>query len=265
MHKFPNSHLIRALIIDMDGVLWRGSQPIGDLPYLFKQFKRHDLQAILATNNPTLTADQYVEKLRNFGAIIEKRQVITSAQATAQYLGKQHPQGGPVYVIGEEGLLHTLAENGFFSDEDRALAVVVSLDRDLDYEKLRRASLLIRSGVPFIATNTDCTLPSPEGFVPGAGSIVAAIQAATDTPPIVIGKPQPDMYRAALDRLEVTPGETLVIGDRLETDIAGGQALGCYTALVLSGATTEEAARSWKPAPDIVVSDLTSLLDCFKN
>jgi 4-nitrophenyl phosphatase len=120
--------------------------------------------------------------------------------------------------------------------------------------------MLIREGFPFLATNPDPTLPSPEGLIPGAGSILAALEAATGVKPVVIGKPQPEMYRLAIERMGSSVQETLVVGDRLETDIAGGQALGCPTAVVLTGASSEEEAWAWEPPPDIIASDLTNLV-----
>ena len=138
------------------------------------------------------------------------------------------------------------------------------MDRQLTYDKLRMATLLIRAGAPFLATNYDVTFPTPEGLVPGAGAIVAAVETATSTKALVIGKPSPAMYQAAIERLGTTPTETLVVGDRLETDIAGGQALHCPTALVLSGVTNPEAARLWQPQPDVTVEDLTSLVNLWK-
>jgi len=133
----------------------------------------------------------------------------------------------------------------------------------LTYEKLLRATLLIRSGAPFIVTNPDSTLPIPGGFAPGAGSIAAALQTATDQHPVVIGKPQPEMYRIALDRMGVSPDETIVVGDRLETDIAGGQTLGCITGVVLSGVATIESAKSWKQTPDYIEKDRRSLVEAL--
>ena len=256
-------HTAKAMIIDMDGVLWRGPEPIGDLAAVFKRIEQKGLKAILATNNPTITIEQYLDKLLDFGVPLNPEQVITSAIATAQYLTDRFPQRGPVYIIGEEGVRYALAEQNFFSAVDNALAVIVSLDRELTYEKLLRATLLIRSGVPFIVTNPDSTLPIPGGFAPGAGSIASAIQTATDQNPVVIGKPQPEMYRMALDRMGVSPDETIVVGDRLETDIAGGQTLGCITGVVLSGVATIESVISWKQMPDYIENDLRSLVEAL--
>jgi len=252
---------IKALIIDMDGVIWRGEEPIGDLPFIFSEFDRRGVKIILATNNATLSVDQYLKKLSRFGVRLESWQIINSPLAVAIYLHKQFPQGGPVFNVGEEGLVNTLLEFGFYQADRDILAVIVGLDRGLTYDKLKQAALLIRSGKPFIATNPDRTLPTPQGFVPGAGSILAALEAATDVKPVVIGKPSPEMYRVALERLGITPNEVLVVGDRLETDIAGAQALGCYTALVLTGVSSIEDAARWNPQPDLIVDELSSVLE----
>jgi 4-nitrophenyl phosphatase len=252
---------IEGLIIDMDGVLWRGEQSIVDLPHVFAEIDRRGLIYILATNNATRSVEQYTEKLKNFGVEVPVQWVINSAQATAQYLHQRYPQGGPVYMIGESGLAQALKESDFVHSVDEPVAVVVGLDREFTYEKLRLAAAFIRQGKPFIATNPDPTLPSPEGALPGTGAILAALEAATDVPATIIGKPQPEMYRVALERMSLSPRETLVIGDRLKTDIAGGQALGCPTALVLSGASSEAEARNWSPAPDFIEDNLVSLLN----
>jgi 4-nitrophenyl phosphatase len=251
---------IRALIIDMDGVLWRGNDPIGDLPSIFNQFNDRGWKIVLATNNATRTIEQYVQRMQSFGVELQPWQIVNSAVTAAHYLYLRYPQGGPVYVIGEQGLIQALAEHDFYSSEENALAVVVGMDRGLTYEKLRRATLFIREGVPFIATNPDRTFPTPEGLIPGAGSILAALEAASYVQPIITGKPAPEMYLIAMERLGTTTKETLVIGDRPETDIAGAQALGCRTALVLSGVVTLEEAHMWQPEPDIIIPDLASIL-----
>jgi 4-nitrophenyl phosphatase len=250
---------LKGAILDMDGVLWRGAQPLGNLPAIFTTMKTKGLRVILATNNATATAEQYLAKMQDFGVALEAWQVINSSQAAAHYLSRRLETGTPVYVIGEEGLGSALTEAGFVIRPDGAKAVIVGMDRKLTYDKLRIATLLIRSGVPFIATNPDRTFPVPEGLVPGAGSIVAAVETATDVKPKVVGKPEPEMYLAALERLGTPLEETLVVGDRLETDIAGAQAIGCPTALVLSGVTSEEQAHLWSPPPDWILPDLTTL------
>jgi 4-nitrophenyl phosphatase len=252
--------LFKALILDMDGVLWRGEQPIGDLPVTFAEIKRRGLKVAMATNNSTLDADQYVEKLAGFGVQVERWQIINSSEATAIYLKHRFPNGGPVFAIGEDGLFNSLKKYGFYPGEENVLAVIVGMDRQLTYSKLNQANKLIRSGAAFIGTNADRTFPTPGGLAPGAGAILSALETASYVKPFVVGKPAPEMYRVALERLGTTPEQTLVVGDRLETDIAGAQELGCPTGLVLSGVTTQQQAWAWQPAPDLIAVDLTDLL-----
>jgi 4-nitrophenyl phosphatase len=257
---------IKALILDMDGVLWRENTPIGDLPAIFARMRERGLKVALATNNATRTVDEYLQKLDGFGVMLEPWQIITSSLATADTLAKKFPGGGAVFVVGENGIQRTLEERGFRpiidpQDETRVVAVVTGMDRSVSYQKLRRATLHIRAGVPFYGTNPDRTFPTPQGLAPGAGSILAAIEAATDVKPIIIGKPQPAMMDMALEKLGTKPEESLVVGDRLETDIAAGQASGCKTALVLSGVSTREQAEAFRPATDFIVKDLSSLIE----
>jgi 4-nitrophenyl phosphatase len=252
---------VRGLILDMDGVLWKDKTAIGDLPRIFAEIRRRGWKVILATNNATLSADQYVQKLAGFGVSMERRYIVNSAQATAYYLHQRFPEGGAVFIIGESGLEAELAAQGFFVSEHQPVAVVVGLDRAITYEKLLKASLLVRSGTPFIATNPDMTYPTPAGLAPGAGTFVVAVQAASGQPPVIIGKPEPEMYRQAMERMDLEPLETLVVGDRLDTDISGAQRIGCPTALVLSGVSTQSEATEWNPPPDCIAVDLSSLLE----
>jgi 4-nitrophenyl phosphatase len=252
---------IRALILDMDGVLWRQTTPIGDLPSIFKKIENAGLKVALATNNATFSIAEYLEKLAGFGVYLHEDQIINSSQAALHYLSDQYPAGGRLYIVGEKGLVDTLAKGNFSQAETDVLAVVVGMDRQLTWEKLSKATLLIRAGAGFIGTNADRTFPVPEGLIPGVGAVLGALEIASGQKPIVLGKPAPEIYRIALKRLGLGPEQALVVGDRLETDIQGAQRLGCKTALVLSGVTSFQAAQAWKPAPDWIVSDLTSLLD----
>ncbi len=256
---------IKALILDMDGVLWRDNTPIGDLPDLFARIRAQGLKVAMATNNATKTVDEYLEKFSGFGVTLESWQIITAALATADALCKRFPARGAVFVVGEHGLACALEECGFEpiidpADETVPVAVVGGFDRSVTYDKLRRATLHIRAGAPFYGTNPDKTFPTPQGLIPGAGAILAALEVATGVHPLILGKPQPAMMEMALENLGVPPEATLVVGDRLETDIAAGQAAGCRTALVLSGVSTLEQAKSWQPAPDIVADDLSTLI-----
>ena len=257
IHNLTN---IKALVLDMDGVLWRDNDPIGNLPAIFNRFDRAGLKVILATNNATKTQEMYIEKLTGMGVHLQKEQIITSAMGVTYLLKKQFPAGGPVYMVGERGLLLALQEAGFYISETDPLAVVASMDRQINYDKLKRATLFIRSGVPFYATNPDRTFPTPQGFIPGAGAILATLVAATDVEPIIAGKPSSTLYEFALEKLHSLPAETLAVGDRIETDIAGGQLAGLRTALVLSGVSTHEEALAWTPKIDLILNELGDLV-----
>lgn len=255
-----NTKNTKALLLDMDGVIWKGNQAIGNLPEIFDVIRSKGIQFIFATNNSTLEEKQYINKLMKFGVDIDAGQIITSAMTTANYLENKIQPGIAIYVIGEQGLITALENKGFIITDDTPEAVVVGLDSDFTYKKLKIATLLIRAGKPFYATNPDLTLPSPQGLIPGAGSIIAALEAATDQKAIIIGKPEPIMFNQALQRLNVKAEETLVVGDRLETDIAGGQAAKCRTVLVLTGVATKVSAATSNYPPDIIVQDLAELV-----
>ncbi len=256
---------VRGLIVDMDGVLWKDTTPIGDLRAISDCIKDRGLELILATNNATATPAEYVAKLHGFGMDLEPSQIATSADAVADALGARFPKRGTVFVVGEDGVIQALTQQGFAvitdpTDEAAVMAVVVGFDRTLTYRKLVRASLHIRGGVPFYGTNPDVSFPTPAGLVPGAGAILAAIVAATSAQPIVVGKPAPFMLQLSAQRMHLQASEILVVGDRLETDVAGGQAFGARTALVLSGVSTRAQAEAWQPQPDLVSRDLAELI-----
>jgi 4-nitrophenyl phosphatase len=259
----------RGLILDMDGVLWKDSAPIGNLARIFDRIKELQLVVAMATNNSTRTADQYVEKLFSFGVHVEPWQVITSSLAVAELMAQQLPHGAPVFVIGEQGLTEVLKNSEFellpIEQASKAKAVVVGLDREINFEKMREATLLVRAGKPFFATNPDRTFPTPRGEIPGAGAWISVIVTATDVQPIYAGKPFPFILELALKRLGTAKESTFVVGDRLETDIAGGQGLGCPTALVLSGISTHTQAEKWKPSVNIVTGNLSTLLGLDGN
>ncbi|MFQ5831062.1 MAG: HAD-IIA family hydrolase, partial [Candidatus Methylomirabilia bacterium] len=178
---------------------------------------------------------------------------------TAQYLRRHYPPGARLFMIGESGLRAALDEAGFELARGEVQAVVVGMDRDLTYEKLRAATILIRSGARFVGTNPDLTFPSEEDLVPGAGAILAAIEAATGVAPIVVGKPEPLLFQQALDRMDVDPGKVAVIGDRIETDVLGGTAAGLTTILVMTGAARREDLAEAEVRPDHVLESLAEL------
>jgi 4-nitrophenyl phosphatase len=192
--------------------------------------------------------------------------VITSSVATRRYLEGQAPRGTPVYSIGMNGLREALYGDGYFVyDEREAQIVVVGLDMEATYAKFRIAALAIRAGARFVGTNPDVTLPTDEGLVPGAGSLLALLQAATGVAPFVIGKPAPAMLHTAIDILHADPRRTLVIGDRLDTDIAGAGAAGLASALVLTGVATRAELAHSEIQPDVVFAGLPEIVAAWER
>jgi 4-nitrophenyl phosphatase len=255
---------IKALILDMDGVIWRSDTPIGDLPAIFKRIEERGLKFVFATNNGTRTPEQYAERLEAFGLRVNPKQVVTSSLGVANMLAQKFPPGSRAFMIGGDGVRTALEEKGFevlsLERAKEAQFFVIGIDRQINFEKMCEATLLVRRGIPFYATNPDKTFPTPRGEIPGAGAWISVITTATDIEPTYAGKPYPFMMELSLERLGTKKQETLVIGDRLETDIAAGQAVGCPCALVLSGVSTREQAEVWSPAIDILVSDLATLV-----
>ena len=249
----------------MDGVIWKSDAPIGDLPAIFKRIEARGLKYVFATNNGTKTPEQYVDKLAEFGLHVEPRQVVTSSLAITHMLTQNYPVGTKVFMIGEDGVYQALQDKGFqvldMENAQDAQVVVMGIDRAITFDKMREATLLVRRGVPFYGTNPDKTFPTPRGEIPGAGAWISVVTTATDVEPIYAGKPYPYMMQLSLEILGTKKEETLVIGDRLETDIAAGQAVGCPTALVLSGVATKDQAEVWKPRVDIIAESLRSLVD----
>jgi len=257
----------KALILDMDGVLWKGDAPIGNLPAIFAHIADLGLKVVFATNNGTRSPQQYVERLAGYGVQIEAWQVVTSSLGAARLLEQNFPQGGPIFAVGEQGLFEALREKRFepltTDDAPHAQAVVMGIDRQINFEKMREAALLVRAGKPFYATNPDKTFPTPRGEIPGAGAWISVIVTASGMEPTYAGKPYPAIIEMALERLGLPREETLVVGDRLETDIAAGQAADCPCALVLSGVSTRQQAEAWQPKIDVIAESLENLVGIF--
>lgn len=255
---------VTGAIADMDGVLWRGDTPLAGLHDLFAFWRAHAIPFALATNNSRMTPADYVIKLAKMGINgIDERQIVTSGTATAAYVTRQYPYRSVIHVLGGDGLRAVLIDAGFevTSEIDpRVVAVAVGMDFALTYDKLKNASLCLRAGADFIATNTDATFPTPQGLVPGAGSIIAALQTASGRTPISMGKPGRAMFDAALDAIGITAESALMLGDRLDTDIAGAAEAGLQTALVLTGVTSAAELERSTVQPDGVYSGLPALI-----
>jgi len=255
---------IKGLIIDMDGVIWKGDDPIGDLETIFSKIRGLGLKFVFATNNSTKTPQQYCERLSDFGVEIDLTQVVTSSEGAAHAASLVFPTGTKVFTIGEDGIRDALVAKGFkivtLENAQDAELVVMGIDRNISFEKVAEATLLVRKGIPFYATNTDKTFPTPRGEIPGSGAWLSVITTSTGVEPVVAGKPFPYLMDLALERLGTSKEETLVVGDRLETDIAAGQGVGMAVALVLSGVSSKAQADAWSPAIDFIANNLSSLI-----
>ena len=235
----------------------------------FFAFLRHQkIGLMLATNNASRTSEHYTSVLADFGVQISPDEIITSGQTTARYLAERSAPGAPIYVIGGDGLHQLLAERGFClldtgAEPGSAEHVVVSWDRQVTYDKLAQATLHIRAGAHFIGTNPDRTWPGERGLVPGAGAIIAAVQAATDVEPTIIGKPSPVMLQLAMRRMGASAAATAMLGDRLETDILGGHNAGLTTIMVLSGVSGRDDLAASPVQPDMIFENIAALTQAW--
>jgi len=254
---------LRALVIDVDGVLWRGKHFLPGIPAFFDFLETHHIKFVIATNNSARPTMDITARLQHVGVSIDPAQVLTSAEATARYLSNAVPSARRVYVVGGEGLCQAMSHAGFQLVEQDADAVVVGIDFALTYEKLKRATREIRRGAKFIGTNADKTLPVDEDVVPGAGSILAALVAATDVKPIVIGKPERALFDIAIEKMGASRETTATLGDRLDTDIEGGMHAGLQSILVMTGVTTPAMLAASSVKPDFVFADLDTLREAW--
>ena len=258
---------IKNLIFDMDGVLWRGETPMPGLAEFFATLQACGIQFVLATNNASKTPAMYVEKLARFGVAVAKEQVFTSAEATGHYVADRYKPESAVFVVGDVGLQTAVQRRGFrlLQVEDvmggeTAIFVVAGFNPSATYPQMAAGALLIHKGADFIGSNPDLTYPSEYGPLPGAGSFLAFLKAATGVEPTVIGKPGPLIFQMAMAKLGGTPQNTAMVGDRLETDIAGGKAAGIQTILVLSGISQQaDVTRANGLQPDFIFEDIQAL------
>lgn len=265
---------IRALIIDMDGVLWHGNKAVAGLSEFFQTLRDLQIKFILATNNASSTPQQYVDKLSNMGVSVHLNEIMTSAMATAMYLaGQTEPSKTRVFVVGEDGAIEALKKQGFIltglyeingPDSKGADIVVCGKDHSINWDKLATATLNIRSGARFIGTNGDNTLPTELGLIHGNGAILAALETATGVKPEIIGKPEPIMYQQAISRLGSDLSETVAIGDKLETDILGAVRTGIRSLMVLGGVSTEADLQQSDFKPTWVMPNLRSVTEALQ-
>ncbi len=252
---------IKALFLDMDGVLWTDKKEIGNLHEVFELIRESGLTVLFGSNNATRTPEEYCDKLASFGVSVNPDQFFTSGIATIYQLKKDFPQGPKVYVFGSPSLKKLLTDNGIEVVDENADVVLASLDREISYQKISRAMIEIcEHGAKFYATNTDSTFVTEDGWRPGGGVMVNCVQTCTGTEPFVIGKPNTVMIEMACRTNRLLPDEIIAVGDRYETDIQGGLNFGARTALVLTGYETPETIPFLNPKPDLICTDLAEVV-----
>jgi glycerol-1-phosphatase len=249
-----------AFLFDLDGVLYRADTAVEHAPGSVEGVRAAGRSIVFMTNNSSRTPRQVSEKLNTLGVPAKADEVVTSALATAELLTRDGV--GTAFVIGEDGVLAALADAGVrvVGDVDSAStadAVVVGWDRGITYDKLRTACLLVEHGARLVATNADASYPAPDGLWPGAGALLAAVVATTGVEPVVAGKPHAPLFETACRRAG-TP-RPLVIGDRLDTDIAGAARLGLDSLLVLTGVSTAGDLEGSDVRPTYIADDLRAL------
>lgn len=260
----PNLSSIRAFAVDGDGVLYRGDAPLPGLVDFFAFLAQKNIPVTLVTNNATQTRQSFSDKLARFGVQLPPENIVTASIATAEYLKTQFAPGTPMFVIGE-GARHAIEAAGFALAEQDVAAVVVGMDTTLTYATLRTATVLIHRGAAFIGTNPDVSFPFEGGLAPGNGAILAALETATGVKPFIVGKPYPPMFVQALKIMGTDAAHTAMVGDRLETDILGGQNAGLRTIAVLSGVTSAEMLAERDIRPDWVFGGLPELLAALRS
>jgi glycerol 3-phosphatase-2 len=249
-----------VVLLDLDGVLYRWPDPIPGAADAVAALREAGKRLAFVTNNSSRTPAQVAERLSSVGVTASSEEVVTSALVTATILSERGVRSA--FVVGEEGLVEALAAAGIEAVhelDDEPDVVVVGFDRGADYSKLKDASVLVERGIPLVASNADPSFPAPGGESwPGAGALLAAIETTTGARGEVFGKPEPPLFERAL--ASAGGGRPIVVGDRLDTDIAGAVRLGWDSALVLTGATRRDEVEGSPWRPTIVLDDLSGLV-----
>jgi 4-nitrophenyl phosphatase len=260
--KSSDLSALRGLILDMDGVLWKGESPLPGMPAFFHFLRERGIRFVLATNNASLTIASYIQKLARMGVTVAPEEILTSATATAEYLKSICRPGERACVIGEEGLIRAVESAGVQAaspDTLNAEYVICGMDRSLTWDKLANATINLHRGARFIGTNGDVTFPTEQGIAHGNGAILAALTAATGIQPKIIGKPYPAIMQMAVARLGLPKSRIAAVGDRLETDILGATNAGLKSLLILTGVTSRKELRKSGIRPTWVIDDLPAL------
>lgn len=246
--------MFQILLFDLDGTVYKGSKAIQGAPEFFKNLQENKMPYLFLTNRCNRLPETISNHLNEIGIVCNKNNVLTSAHAAATVLAKKK-----VFAIGEIGLTQILKENQVTITDQNPDAVVVGFDENINYQKLEKATRLIRNGAKFIATNTDACINTDTGISPENGPIVAALQYATGVAPEILGKPQPDMVYLAEKILNKPKDQMIIIGDNPDTDILCGINAGIATALILTGITDAADAPKKVGKETFIIKDYTAL------
>ena len=257
----------KLFLLDMDGTLYLGDRLYDFTVQLLQTIRSTGRKYLFMTNNSSKSVEDYIKKLAGMGIAATREDFMTSSQATAYYLHKYH-EGKTLYVCGTRSLIEELEREGFATTTqlDQVQCIVMGFDRELTFQKLEDVSklLLTRPELPYIATNPDLVCPTEFGSVPDCGSVCEMIYNATGKRPVVIGKPTPLMPQLAMERLGVAPEQTMVVGDRIYTDVKSGLNAGTVTALVMSGETTYEILEASADRPHLVLTNGSVILEALQ-
>jgi len=259
----PLCDLYDAVLLDLDGVIYRGQSPVAHAAEVVTDLRRRGVPIGYVTNNASRTPEQVAEHLRELGIPAEPEDVITSAQAGARLVADLVPPGSAVLVVGGEGVDAAVRERGLYpvhSLTESPAAVIQGYGPEVGWRDLAEAAYAVESGLPWVATNADRTIPTARGIAPGNGALVAAVVTASGVTPVVAGKPEPPLHRESV--LRVGAAKPLVVGDRLDTDIEGARRVGADSMLVLTGVTSAEDLVRADPAhqPTYIAADLRGLV-----
>lgn len=251
-------------LTDMDGVLVKEDKPVDGAEKFLEELQGNDINYMVLTNNSIFTPRDLSARLALSGIDIPAERIWTSAMATAAFLDEQNPNG-TAYVVGETGLTTAVHEAGYILTDTNPDYVVLGETRTYSFEAITKAINLILKGAKFICTNPDNTGPAPEGVLPATGSVASLIMASTGKEPYYIGKPNPMMMRSALRAMGAHSEETIMIGDRMDTDVKSGLEAGMHTFLVLSGISGVKEADRWPYRPSRIIDSVGALVGHTDN
>ncbi|AXI09861.1 TIGR01457 family HAD-type hydrolase [Oceanobacillus zhaokaii] len=250
----------KGYLIDLDGTMYRGTEPIEAAADFVRTLAEKNIPYLFVTNNSSKTSVDVSNKLNGMGILCTPNQVVTTSLATANFI-KSKKEDARCYVIGEEGILSAIRDNGLTITDENPDYVIVGIDREISYEKYAKAVLAVRNGATFISTNSDVAIPTERGLLPGNGALTSVVTVSTGVAPIFIGKPESIIMEEALAILGLSKEETLMVGDNYNTDICAGINAGIDTLMVFTGVTPFEELPNLEKQPVYHVHSLREWIE----